>query len=99
MPVPRGWTTGDDGATPAPPAPEWSGTAALIWARAGRAAWASEVRWPDPFFRPSGGRKTVLWVSALVTWAGLSVGNCALISAAMPATTALAALVLCSMAY
>src|ERR1017187_3235193 len=99
MPVPRGWTTGDDGATTAPPEPEWAGTAALMWAAARSAAWASAVPWPDPFFRPPGGRNTVLWVSALVTWAGLSVGNCALISAAMPATTALAALVLCSMAY
>src|SRR5450759_5852612 len=79
MPVPRGWTTGDDGATTAPPEPEWAGTAALMWAAARSAAWASAVPWPDPFFRPPGGRKNVLWVSALVTWAGLSVGNCALI--------------------
>src|ERR1035438_7921896 len=99
MPVLRGWTTGDDGATTAPPPPEWPGTAALMWAAASSAAWASAVPWPDPSFMPPGGRKTVLWVSALVTWAGLSVGNCARISAAMPATTALAALVLCSMAY
>jgi hypothetical protein len=54
---------------------------------------------PDPFSLPPFGRKTVLWVSALVTWAGVSVGNCALIRAAIPATTALAALVLWSMAY
>jgi hypothetical protein len=36
----------------------------------------------------------VLVVSARVTCAGVSAGNCARISAAMPATSALAALVL-----
>jgi hypothetical protein len=71
----------------------------LIWAAWSIAAWASAVPKPDPSFWPPGGRKTVLWVSALVTWAGLNVGNCARISAAMPATTALAALVLCSVRY
>ena len=36
----------------------------------------------------------MLCVSALVTCAGLSAGNCARMSATMPATTALAAAVL-----
>src|ERR1700722_4333413 len=99
MPVPRARTGGDDGAATAPPDPEPFGTAALILAAASSAAWASAVPWPDPSFRPPGGRKTVLWVSALVTWAGVSVGNWALINAAIPATTALAALVLGCMAY
>ena len=41
----------------------------------------------------------MLCVSALVTCAGLSAGNCARMSATMPATTALAAAVLLSRAY
>ena len=47
---------------------------------------------PGPVFRPPLCRNTVLLVSAFSTCTGVSVGNCDLISAAMPATTALAAL-------
>jgi hypothetical protein len=41
----------------------------------------------------------VLVISAVFTCAGVSLGNWALMSATMPATTALAALVLCTGAY
>ena len=63
-------------------------------AAAASAAAASTVPAPDPVCCPPRGRKTVLSVSALVTCAGLIAGNCARMRATMPATTALAALVL-----
>ena len=53
---------------------------------------------PDPSARPPWGWNTVLLVSALCTCAGVSVGNWARISAATPATTALAAVVLLKLA-
>ena len=41
--VPCARTAGDDGAAPAPPEPDWEGTAALMRAAATRAPWASAV--------------------------------------------------------
>ena len=72
---------------------------ALIVAAASRAAAASAVPAPDPSFCPPGWWNAVLLVRACSTWAGVSVGNCDRMRAAMPATTALAALVLFSLAY
>jgi hypothetical protein len=71
-----------------------AGTASTIRAAAASAPAASTVPAPDPVRWPPRGRKTVLRVSALVTCAGLSEGNCARMRATMPATTALAAVVL-----
>ncbi len=71
---------------------------ALILAAASKAAAASAVPTPEPSFWPPLGWNTVPLVRACSTWAGVSVGNCDRIRAAMPATTALAALVLFSFA-
>jgi hypothetical protein len=71
---------------------------ALILAAASSAAAASAVPTPEPSFWPPLGRKTVPLVRACLTWTGVSVGNWDRIRAAMPATTALAALVLFSFA-
>ena len=71
---------------------------ALIFAAAASAAAASTVPNPDPSSRPPLGWNAVLLVSALSTCAGVIVGNWARISAATPATTALAAVVLFSLA-
>ena len=71
-------------------------TASAMPAAAVRALAASTVPKPEPLARPSRGRNTVLAVSALVTCAGVSTGNWARMSAMMPATIALAALVLLS---
>jgi len=54
---------------------------------------ASTLPEPEPSRRPPR-PYTVLAVSARVTWAGVRSGNCARMSATMPATIALAALVL-----
>ncbi len=71
-------------------------TVSAMAAAAVSAVVASTVPKPEPSARPPGGWYTVLVVSALVTCAGFSVGNWARMSATMPATTALAALVLLS---
>jgi len=70
------------------------GTASVMAAAATRALAASTVPYPEPTARPPCRRYTVLEVIAWVTCAGVSWGNCARMSAAMPATIALAALVL-----
>ena len=72
------------------------GTLSAMPAAAMSALAASTVPKPEPLARPPGGWNTVLVVSARVTCAGVSVGNWAWMSAAMPATIALAALVLLS---
>ena len=71
----------------------------LIFAAAVSAAAASTVPNPDPVRRPPLGWNPVLLVSAVPTCAGVSVGNWARISAATPATAALAAVVLFILAY
>src|SRR3984957_9758497 len=71
---------------------------ALILAAASKAPAPSAVPAPEPVFWPPLGRKAVPLVRACSTWAGVRVGNCDRIWAAMPATTALAALVLFSFA-
>ena len=80
------------------PAPARGGTGFAITAAAFSAAAASAVPCPEPSARPPGGRNTVLLVRARLTWAGVSSGYCDLISAAMPATTALAAAVVLTVA-
>ena len=71
----------------------------LIFAAAVSAAAASTVPNPDPVRWPPLEWNPVLVISAFFTCAGLMAGNCALISAATPATTALAAKVLFTLAY
>jgi len=93
--APGGWApgapaTGDDPAL---------GTASTMRAAAASALAASTVPAPDPSCWPPGCWKRALSVSALVTCAGLSAGNCARMSAATPATTALAAAVPLTWAY
>src|SRR5262245_2071058 len=75
------------------------GTASVMRAAAASAAAASTVPAPDPTSWPPGRPKRAPSVSALVTCAGLSAGNCARMRAATPATTALAAAVLFIWAY
>jgi hypothetical protein len=93
--APDGWATGAP-ATGEDPA---LGTASTMRAAAASAAAASTVPAPDPSSWPPACLKRALSVSALVTCAGLSAGNCARMRAAMPVTTALAAAVLFSWAY
>src|SRR5439155_19172199 len=81
-----GWAPGDAAAD--------DPVASVMAAAAASAFAASTVPAPDPLFWPPGRRKTVLSVTVLVTCAGLSAGNCLRMRATMPATTALAALVL-----
>ena len=90
-------TTGAFGGVGLAPVPWPPDSAVLMRAAASSAVAASAVPNPDPSFRPPLCRNTVLLVSAFSTCAGVSVGNCDLISAAMPATTALAALVVRSL--
>src|SRR3984957_20795262 len=71
---------------------------ALILAAASKAAAASAVPTPEPSFWPPLGWNTVPLVRACSTWAGVNVGTCDRIRAAVPAPTALAALVLFSFA-
>jgi len=90
----------DGGACAAPLAPvAAAGTASTIFDAAMSAAAASTVPYPEPSFLPPFGRYTVLVASTWRIRAELSFGNCALMRATMPATTALAALVLYTWAY
>ena len=82
--------TGDDPAL---------GTASAMRAAAASALAASTVPAPDPSCWPPGCWKRALSVSALVTCAGVSAGNCARMSETTPVTTELAAAVLLSWAY
>jgi hypothetical protein len=76
----------------APEAAVW-GTASAMAAAAVSALAASTLPKPEPSRRPPC-RNLVLVVSARVTWAGVRSGNWARMSATIPATIALAALVL-----
>jgi hypothetical protein len=86
---------GGEGGDAAAPEAAALGTASAMRAAAVSALAASTVPKPEPWRRPPC-RYTVLTVSARVTWAGVRSRNWARMSAAMPATIALAALVLLS---
>jgi hypothetical protein len=87
---------GVGGAWPALPEAADLGTLSAMPAAAVSALAASTVPKPEPSARPPGRWYTVLEVIAWVICAGVSVGNWAWMSATMPATIALAALVLLS---
>jgi hypothetical protein len=92
-------TAGADGGAwvaTAPAEAAADGTASTSFDAAMRAAAASTVPEPEPSLLLPRGWNTVLVMSTCRTCAGVSFGNWALMSATMPATTALAALVLCS---